>query len=84
MEAIYVGGYFNSKSVELDDAGYTLTNEDQSSSYRNDGMIVKYKKSEEGGKYEIEWATSVGGNMEDEITCITETSDGGYICRRIF
>ena len=73
-----VGGYFKSSSITV--GSKTLPNEGN-----REGILIKYKKSDtKKGEYEVEWATSLGGERYEEITCITETSDGGYICRRIF
>ena len=81
MEAIFVGGIFASKEIILDDE-HTLINADQKETEGrygcDDGMLIKYNQDGE-----VEWATSVGGENSEEITCVTETSDGGYICRRI-
>ena len=66
------GGYFASRSIQLGD--YTLTNNGS-----NDGMIIKY--SSEG---EVEWARSVGGDGDDNIYSIVETSDEGVIAGGYF
>ena len=63
-----VGGYFNSSSIDLGN-GIVLNNR---SGY-NDVMIIKY--NERGN---IEWGKTLGGDRDDEITCIVETRDGGY------
>ena len=62
-----VGGYFSSSSIQVGDN--TLTNNGGS-----DGMIIKYSSSGE-----VEWARSVGGSNNDEITSVASISDGGYI-----
>ena len=66
------GGYFQSRSIQVGD--YTLTNNGE-----NDGMIIKYD-----GEGEVEWAKSVGGNLDDRIESVTATSDGGYIAGGYF
>ena len=63
-----VGGEFNSRSIELGN-GISLTNKGY-----QDGMIIKYNS-----KGEVEWAEGIGGIYSDEITSVSETSDGGYI-----
>ena len=73
---VIVGGYFGSSSIQIGD--YTLTNSSSSTSY-TDGMLIKY--SEEG---EVEWARSVGGSADEEITSVAETSDGGVIAGGYF
>ena len=70
-----VGGYFDSSSIQVGE--YTLTNNE--GGYYNDGMIIKY--SREG---EVEWATSVGGDTEDEIISVAGTEDGGAIAGGYF
>ena len=62
-----VGGYFYSSSIEVGE--YTLT-----SSGAYDGMIIKYNS-----RGEVEWARNVGGNLDDYIYSVAETSDGGAI-----
>ena len=64
---IIVGGYFESRSITVGD--YTLTNAGGS-----DGMVIKY--SSEG---EVEWARSIGGEKDESIESVSETSDGGII-----
>ena len=71
-----VGGYFKSSSIQVGD--YTLINNSRSTDYY-DGMIIKY---DENG--EVEWATSIGGESDDKITSVAETSDGGYIAGGYF
>ena len=63
-----VGGYFSSSEIQLgDDNKLTSTG-----SY--DGMIIKYDK--EGN---VQWARSIGGDNDDRINAIIETSDKGYL-----
>ena len=64
---IIVVGYFDSHSITVGD--YTLTNAGGS-----DGMVIKYDKDGE-----VEWATSIGGDDDDEINSVATTSDGVYI-----
>ncbi len=69
-EGYIVGGYFNSSSIDLGN-GKVLNN--NRTSYL-DGMIIKY-----GVDGEVEWGKAVGGSDGEQITCIIETRDGGYI-----
>ena len=66
---IILGGYFQSRSIQVGE--YTLTNNNSGNA---DGMIIKYSSNGE-----VEWVTSVGGNSNDQITSVASTSDGGYI-----
>ena len=66
------GGYFKSSSINLDN--YTLQNKGN-----EEGMLIKYSYD---GK--VEWARSVGGSNDDEITSVVETKDGGYIAGGYF
>ena len=66
------GGYFNSSSIQVGD--YTLSNNGNT-----DGMIIKYNR--EGT---VEWARSIGGDRDDEITSVAVASDGGYIAGGYF
>ena len=61
-----VGGYFSS-SIQVGE--HILTSNGSS-----DGMIIKYDANGE-----VEWARSVGGSGNEQITSIASTSDGGYI-----
>ena len=70
--SIIVGGYFKSKSIDLDN-GISLTNKVQENWYA-DGMIVKY--SADG---DVKWAKVIGGNNDDEINTVVYTNDGGFI-----
>ena len=63
-----VGGYFESSSIVLED-GKILNNEGSS-----DGILLKYNSNGE-----IDWIKRIGGTRIDEITSVTETSDGDYI-----
>ena len=67
-----VGGYFQSSSFTV--GNYTLTN-----AGGQDGMVIKY--SSNGS---VEWATSIGGSGNDQITSVAGTSDGGYIAGSYF
>ncbi len=69
-----IGGGFESSSFQVGE--YVLNNSGKS---YNDGMILKYEPVESNEKYEVEWATSVGGSNSDEITSVAETSDGGFV-----
>ena len=69
---IIAGGYFSSDEIQVGD--YTLTN-----SRWDDAMIIKY--NEEG---EVEWAKSVGGNYDDQISSVVSTRDGGIIAGGYF
>ena len=60
------GDFYNDINLEN---GITLTNNGNS-----DGIIIKYN---ENGK--IEWAKAIGGNNEDYINSIVQTTDGNYI-----
>ena len=66
-----VGGRFES-TVDLGN-GIIVTSNGNREGY-SDGIVIKYNVSGE-----VEWAQKIGGNYDDEITSITETSDGGYI-----
>ncbi len=66
-EGLVVAGYFGSSTINLEN-GVTLTNKGN-----YDGMLIKY--SAEG---KCEWARGIGGNSEEQINCVIETSDGGY------
>ena len=61
------GGYFSS-SIVLGN-GDNLTSKGST-----DGIIIKYNAAGE-----VEWAEGIGGTGDDEISVVTETSDGGYI-----
>ena len=67
-----VGGYFESSSIDLGN-GTSLTNKG-SSGYSSDGMVIKYN-----ARGEVEWAEGIGEINPDQITSVSETSDGGYI-----
>ncbi len=69
-----IGGYFYSSTIKVGDE--IIINNGYRENYEptNDGIIVKY--SEEG---KVEWKKTIGGNNEDHIYAVAETSDGGYI-----
>ncbi|MCI9413481.1 MAG: hypothetical protein HFJ31_03110, partial [Clostridia bacterium] len=67
-----VGGYFKSNSIDLGN-GVVINSKDNNINY-SDGMIIKY---DEGGN--LEWGKEIGGTGSDQITCITESSDRGYV-----
>ena len=69
------GGSFESSSIQV--GNETLTNNDGSYSY--DGLIIKY--SSEG---KVEWAKNIGGNKNDYIQSVIETSDGRTIAGGYF
>ena len=62
------GGSFESSSIDLGN-GIILTRKGSTA-----GMIVKYNASGE-----VEWAKRIGGTGEQEISSVSETTDGGYI-----
>ncbi len=64
-----VGGNFSSSKINLGAGSYTLTSHGS-----GDGMLIKYRENGE-----IEWCKEIGGNYDDEITTVIETSDGGYL-----
>ena len=61
-------GYFASNTITLDN-GEKLTSKGGS-----DGMIIKYKANGE-----VEWGKTVGGNSNEYIQSVAETSDGGFV-----
>ena len=63
-----VGGDFYVSSIDLGN-GISLTTKGSW-----DGMIIKYNAAGE-----VEWAEVIGGTINDEITSVAGTSDGGYI-----
>ena len=63
-----VGGYFSSSS-SIKVGGYTLINNGE-----YDGFLIKYSKNRE-----VEWATNIGGERDERVTSVAQTSDGGYI-----
>ena len=69
-----VGGYFEANRVDLGNGIILNHSVQSSSSYRKDGMIIKYNL-----KGEAEWARVIGGNSTDNITSVVPTSDAGYI-----
>ena len=68
-----VGGYFTSSSIDLGN-GVTLNNNGS-----KDGMIIKYD-SEGNAK----WAKSIGGDNDEEISSVIQTTDGSYIAGGYF
>ncbi len=70
-----VVGSFGSDVLQLDE-NHNLTN---IGTWREDGAIIKYKKSEIGDEYEIDWATNIGGTSYDYIASVIPTEDGGFI-----
>ena len=67
-----VGGYFESSSIDLGN-GIKLINQSQSDD-SNDSVIIKYSANDE-----VEWAQGIGGNKDEYIYEVQETSDGGYV-----
>ena len=67
-----VGGYFNSRSIDLEN-GVSL-----SSKGNQDGMIIKLEKTELPNPTVIQ-AKGIGGISNDYITSVANTRDGGYI-----
>ncbi len=65
-----VVGKFTSSNINLEN-DLKLTNSGNGST---DGMIIKFNI-----KGEIEWAQVIGGESDDYINSIAETSDGGYV-----
>ena len=63
-----VGGYFDSSSIEFGN-GINITNKGEI-----DGMVIKYSSNGE-----VEWAEEIGGDSEDYINSVAESSDGGYV-----
>ena len=61
-----VGGNFQSLTVQI--GNYTLKRING-----KDGMIIKFNR--EG---EVEWGKAIGGSGTDDITSVSETSDGGF------
>ena len=68
-----VGGYFNSKSIDLGN-GVVLNNNGSAST--NDGMVIKYDK-----KGLVEWAKVIGGQDIDQIYSVEEISDGEILVK---
>ncbi len=77
--AIVVGGNFGG-TIQIGDETLTCTEtaSDQADD-NNDGLIIKYRTT---GK--VEWIKQIGGNLEDKITSVTGTSDGGIIAGGYF
>ena len=67
---IIAGGYFNSANIKI--GQFELKNNNENS---QDALAVKYSSNGE----EIEWATSFGGQFNDEVKSTATTSDGGII-----
>ena len=63
-----VAGYFQSSRIDLGNGVVIKSNG------RYDGMLIKYDASGN-----VEWGKAVGGSLNDQITCIIETREGGYI-----
>ena len=62
-----VGGYFSSSEIKIGEN--VLENKGS-----NDGFVAKYSQTGE-----IEWIKQIGGNDDDQIKSVAETSDGGYV-----
>ena len=67
-----IGGYFESRSIDLGN-GVSLTNKSDGSS-KDDGMVIKYSSNGEA-----EWAEGIGGADSDYINSVVECRNGGYI-----
>ena len=71
-EGYIVGGDFTSGSLELEN-GVSLIHKTNAVGSKN-GMIIKYSKSGN-----LEWAQSINGASDVNISSVKETKDGGYI-----
>ncbi len=58
---------------------YNLSDDVQLVSDRNDGIVAKYSKTGE-----LEWYKHIGGNGDNEMYSIIETSDGGILVGGVF
>ena len=72
---LLIAGDF-STSIEVD--GTSLQNQGSS-----DGMLIKYRKIAEGN-YELAWAKNIGGDAQDYIQSVTETTKGDYVVAGYF
>ena len=63
-----IGGSFSSDSVTIGNTSISATK----GTY--DGMTIKYDSN-----YNVEWAQTIGGTEREEISTITETTDGGIV-----
>ncbi len=70
------GGYFEGNSINLgqDMHGNEVILKSNSNNNVKNGYIVKYDENEI-----VQWAKAIGGESDDIITTISETSDGGYV-----
>ncbi|MBR3613772.1 MAG: MucBP domain-containing protein [Clostridia bacterium] len=65
-------GTFAKQTLDLGD-GFILQGYDDDF-YNSDIVIIKYNKD-----WKIEWAKAIGGDDDDYISNVIETSDGGYL-----
>ena len=63
-----VGGYYNSTELNINNEINILNNGKQ------DGYIIKYNSGKQ-----VEWYKNIGGDQNDSVTNIIETTDGGFI-----
>ena len=77
-EGYIAGGYFKSSSINLGE-GVNGKQEVVENNGSHDGLIIKYRSDRV-----IEWTKVVGGDDEDKITSVSETSDGSYIAGGYF
>ncbi len=70
-----VGGLFKSSSIELEDEK-SISNHGTTS--YNDGMLIKFNGED------VEWARSIGGTSNEEITSIIETKEKEIIVGMYF
>ena len=64
------GGYFKSDAIQVGEYNIKNKRDDGGS----DGILIKYSSTGE-----IEWINSVSGNIDEEITSVAQTDDGGCI-----
>ena len=68
---VIAGGYFQTSSLQV--GHYTLINNSTNTIY-SDAMIVKYDNTGE-----VQWTKGIGGNNNEQILSVAETTDGGII-----
>ena len=68
-----VGGYFNSRNINIGD--YTINNRNTN----NEGIVIKYDKDNN-----VEWSRTIGGDLDDYVKSVVETTDGGYLLSGYF
>ena len=69
---IVVAGYFHSPKIDLGN-GEELTNKGE-----NDGIITRIEKAELSNPVTIQ-KTHIGGNLNEKVNSVANTSDGGYV-----